>query len=442
LKRTLILTLALALAGIFSSPARLAADDAEKKSLTRSEDPIVIKAEGLEGMAGAKIDMLALFAYNDGFSPVPFQVDEVTKEGGYVYTEGPDKNPEDGDGLANGQDELVFMAWDLADRAPEDAAMPCAPEKSAEIEIEDPQGGGKGWAYLALCSEDPPLSETDYVWDEYDGVHDWVKTGRYHFAEKRGESYFDRLAIEGPDGKVGDNLVDRIKGRGTMSAAMGMIDIETPESDLKGSIRAWIDGPVRVIHLMTAYLKFSVIKLNLGGQSQNLFYPNYYVTPIQVNTPINPGTVLTSFKMRYAIDWLEGFEGTSYYDPVNTEGVVIDGKMSEAEKNLDYETHHEWYALGGPHGNFMVRMILPDQWRGIVPQKLYYVDDVTEEDPPESDPGQRCAGFMLDAMADIPAGNYQYNLYYMVPPGPPPASVPQMLAIIDHPLEVDVEDMD
>ena len=134
-------------------------------------------------------------------------------------------------------------------------------------------------------------------------------------------------------------------------------------------------------------------------------------------------------------------EGAKYYDPVNTKGVVLDGKMSDAEKGMDYETHHEWWALTGPEGNFMMRMVLPDKWRGTIPQKLYYVDDMGAEDPPETDPGSRCPGILLDAMVDIPAGSHTFSNYYMVPEEDPPASAPTMLNILDHPLKVKAKPM-
>jgi hypothetical protein len=429
-------------AAVFAAVAGLAgymarAGSGEAKSLVRSEDPVVVPADKLGAMQDAPIRKLALLAYRDGaMKPVPFQVDERKKDGMFIYKEGPDAHPGEADNKYNGPDELVFMAWDTGDRAPDGTALPCSPVRAAQLTVSDPVKGGKGYAYLAECGDEPPRSSVDYVRNEYDGQRDWVKTDRYHFAEQRGSSYFDRLALRGTSGKVGPNLVDRIKGRGKIVVAGGIMTINTPESDLKGSIRAWIDGPVRVVHLMVAYIQFSVIKLNIGGEAQNLFYPDFFVTPIQVNTPINPGSVLRSFEMRYAIDWLQDMDGAKYYDPVNTKGVVLDGKMSDDENKLDYNSSHDWYALTGPQGNLVVRQILPEQWRKIVPLKLYYVDDLTQLDPPESDPGQRCPGFFLDAMADIPAGKYKYYLYYMVPDQPPPASVPDMLNIIDKPLQV------
>jgi len=412
-----------------------------EKTLKRSEDPVVVKPDTLTAMKDAQIQKLSLFAWDGKFEPIPFQVDERGKDGRFIYREGPEARPGDGDNKYNGDDELVFMAWDTGGKAPAGEALPCESERAARIALKDPLDNGEAWVYLAECRGEPPRSKKDYVRNEYDGTHDWVKSDRYHFAEKRGESYFDRLALRGENGKVGPNLVDRIKGRNKITAAAGFIKIETPESGLKGSIRSWIDGPVRVVRLMTAYIELSVIKINLGGQAENLFYPNYFVTPILVSLPFSPAAVLSGFEMRYAIDWLEEMEGAKYYDPINTKGMTLDGKMSDDERNMDYASHHDWYALTGPAGNIVVRQILPEKWQDIVPIKLYYVDDVTAEDPPEDDPGLRCPGFLLDSMVDIPAGKHMYYLYYMVPDKAPPASVPGLLNMLDHPLNITASEM-
>jgi hypothetical protein len=412
------------------------------KTMSRSEDPVIVKAGSLSDMKDAQIKNLALFAWDGGFSPIPFQVDERAKNGMFVYTEGEKADPSQGDGKYNGDDELVFMVWDSKGKAEAGAKTPCGPSRVVEIEIVDPIDSKLAWVYLAECGGTPPRSDVDYVRNEYDGTRDWIKTDRYHFAEQRGTSYFDRLALKGASGAITENYCDRIKGRGEIVVAGGFITINTPESELKGTILAWIDGPVRVVHLMVGYIQFSVIKLNLGGQSENLFYPNYYVTPITIDTPVNPGSVLRSFKMRYAIDWTKGFNGMKYYDPVNTKGVVLDGKMSDDEKNMDYNTGHDWYGLTGEQGNLVVRIIMPDEWRDIVPTTLYYVDDVNEDDSPESDKGQRCAGFKMDTMADIKAGKYKYYIYYMAPEKAPPGSVPELMNMIDKPLTVKASKLD
>jgi len=433
--KSMVGAFALMLLLITMGPASSA--EAEKKTLTRTEDPVVAMATEVPSMMHASIKKLSLMKYEgEGFSPIPFQVDERDPATGrFVYTLGEKADPSKGDGTYTGADELVFMAWDVGDKAPAESEVPCGSSKSAEIEVKDPKNGGKGWVYLFECSGAPPLSKLDYAKHESAPDRDWVKTDRYHFSEPNTSRYFARLALKGESGKVGRNLVDRIKGRAKINALGGLIKLNTPESSLKGNLQCYIDGPVRVVHLMIAYIELAMIKLNLGGQAENLFYPNYFVTPIEVDMPFNPSAIMKTFNMRYAIDWRKEMEGAKYYDPINTKGVVLDGKMSADEKKLNYTAEHDWYGLAGPQGNLVVHAKMPGKWKNIVKLKLYYVDDLTAMDPPEEDPGQRCPGFMIDSMVDISAGKYHYYLYYMVPEVAPPESAPAMLDIIKHPLK-------
>jgi len=427
-------------AGLVIGLAALAGEPAPapaKKSLTRGEDPVVILPAALKPMEGKKIAELAVFAFNDGqFVPIPFQVDERGGDGLFVYTAGP-QGKGGGDSQYNGKDELVFMAWDTGDQAP-GKDFPCQPKDSAEVAVSD--GAGTGWVYVVECHDKPPRSAVDYVRQEADATHDWVRTDRYAFAEPKGQSYFDRLCLRGPSGKVGPNLVDRLKGRGNLTAAGGMVKLHPNEADAKGSLLAYIDGPVRVVHHMKAYVQFSVVKLNIGGESENLFYPNFFVTPITFGTPVAPSSLLSSISFRYSIDFLGNMNGSRYYDPVNNKGVTLDGKMSPEEKALNLTASHDWWGLNSSQGNFMVRMVLPAEWRKVVPMTTYYVDDPTP-DPPESDPGQRCPGLQIDLMK-MTAGTYKFKLYYMVPPGAMPGAAPTMNAIIDRPLKVTAKKLD
>lgn len=414
-----------------------AAGDASERTMTRSEDPVVVAVEKLGQMKDAAIERLALFAFSGGeFKPIPFQVDERQENGFYVFPYGPEANPEDGDGKVNGADELVFMVKDAGGRSSADARVPCDPSRTLELILTDPKDQGKAWVYLAECNSDPPRSPADYIAREFDGERDWVKSGRYHFAEARGTTYFDRLIMRGPDGKIGGNEVDRVKFRMSFTAAGGLIDLSLNEAAIGGSNVAWIDGPVRVVNLVQGYVQFSVIKLKIGGGSQNTFYPNYFFTPVKIDFPFSPTSLLKNLVMSWSTDWREGFNGTRYYDPVNTEGVVIDGVMSEAEKNMDYESDHDWYALTGPQGDLIVRLVAQDYLKGKVPIKVSYIDDKDADGSPEADPGLRCPGFKVDQMTEVPAGPFIISPHYMFPDSAPPASVPVMLDILDHPLEV------
>lgn len=410
--------------------------EAEKKSLKRTEDPIVVKASQFAAMDGAAIEKLAVMKWDGtALAPIPFQVDERAPDGRFVYPLGPKANPNDGDKLYNKDDELVMMSWDLGDKVPADAALPCGATRVGELEVKDPKDNGLAWAYVLECASAPPKSTADYAKHVVEAERDWVQTERYHFSEKRGTSFFDQIKLKGDSGAVGPNLVDRIKGRAHIDPKL-LPAIDTPESALDGSIQCWIDGPVRVVHLMVAYISLGIIKLNIGGQSENLFYPNYFVTPIQVDMPVNPSSIMKDFNMRYAIDWRKEFDGAKYYDAINSKGVTLDGKTDADEKALDFNAEHDWYALAGPQGSMVVHITMPEQWKNIVKLKLYYVDDIGAPDAPEDDPGQRCAGFKIQSMSDISAGKYAYNIYYMVPAVKPPQGTDTMLDLVKKPISV------
>jgi hypothetical protein len=408
------------------------------KTLTCGEDPVVIEGRMLSSMAGKPISSLSLMRFGKGgFKAIPFQVDERTEAGEFVYTDGPKANPGEGDGNLSARDELVFMAWDSGARAT--VPKPEGAEAGVEIMIQDSAHGGRAWVYLFSFSSSPPRSDVDYVKHTSDEERNWVETERYRFAEPKGETYFDRLLLKRADGKMSHNLADRVKGRGNLKAARGLVELNMGESGTKGDLMAWIDGPVRVVHLMQAYMDIKIAKIKAGGGSNNLFYENYFVTPIFFDLPITPSTLLSDFKMIYGIDFNKNIEGMRYFDPVNPEGVIMDGRMDEAEKDMDRDTAHDWWAVTGDQGNLLIRMILPEEWKNIVLLKTRYIDDDNSSDPPESVPGQRQPGFILDGMYSITKGLHIFYRYYYVPDTPlDMEEVKPYLDMLDNPFKVEV----
>ena len=409
-----------------------------ERTLSRSEDPVVATAEQLGPVQGQAIAALALLRWRGGsFEPVPFQVDERNPAGDFCLDQGPKANARECNGQLDGKDELSFMAADAGARAPEGAARPAGAGKSAELELSDPVAGGKAWVYLMVFAANPPRATADYVKHETTGGRNWVISDRYQFAELVGEAYFDRFLMKEANGSWSPNLADQIKGRSNMKAAGGMLAMKIQDRDTKSDCTAWRDGPVRVIHHMEGYLKEGPLKIKAAGGADNVFYRNYFYTPIYFGLPFKPSALLSSFNMYYVIDWNPSTEGMRYFDPVNRAGVRLDGKTDADEKKLDYETPHPYWALTGAQGNILVRMLAPEQWAKVVKLKLYYVDDDTKRDDPDNFPGQRETGFMLDGIHDVDKGKVRYSLHYFVPAGPlSPDNVQPVLDILDHPLQV------
>jgi hypothetical protein len=143
--------------------------EAAKKTLKRTEDPVIIEGKDLMSLLGSRPDRLSLMAWTyDGFQPVPFQMDERDEKGEYVFTmsvEGGKTTPSneaDQDPKLDANDELVFMVFDAGDRHPE-VSFPDGVDKGVEIEITDPVDGGKAWIYLFAFKNEAPRSGLDYV---------------------------------------------------------------------------------------------------------------------------------------------------------------------------------------------------------------------------------------------------------------------------------------
>lgn len=400
-------------------------------------DGVVVKGRQLPDMCGQTISQLGLMRWNGKeFEPVPFQVDEKTADGGFIYTNGPKKNTQLGNSKVDVQDELVFMAFDAARQAPETAKLPAGAVKCEEIFLADTVRGDKAAVYLCAFSASPPRSQADYARHVTEGGRNWVKTDHYWFGEPEAKGFFDRFHLVGQDGKMGPNVVDRIKGRGHISTMGGMINMVKGEGDTPADLTGWIDGPVRVVHRMEGGVELLGLKLKLAGGSDNVFYRTYLYTPIVFSLPTGAGALLKGSYMIYTIDFNQTFKGSYYFDVTTKTPTTLDGRMDAQEKNLDAKTSHTWYAVGGDKGSMVVRMIVPDQWKNVVTETTYYVDDDAGKDLPEGEPGSHQVGFKLGGMFEAPAGKYQYFLYYMVPDKKVgPDNIGPWLDVVDHPLK-------
>ena len=132
----------------------------------------------------------------------------------------------------------------------------------------------------------------------------------------------------------------------------------------------------------------------------------------------------------------------SEVNPYNADA-ILDGKMSEAEKQLDRETPVDWIGGSGPQGAIFSRLILPDYLAGKWEKRTYYIDDKTRKDPPEDHPGLTGVGFNLGGatpIKDRPGGDvFLIYIYYKTELDPKMAS--NIIDIIDHPLTVAVQPM-
>jgi len=407
------------------------------KTLDRTEDPVIIEGKDFpERILGLPIENYGLFAYLDGkFSPIPFQIDE-RKNGDYVFPLGPKADEDIDDGKFDADDELVFMVKDSGGYAPQ-PFWPKGVKLCAPIEITDPLNDKKAWAFLFLFDKRAPRSKTDYV--RYEHKTETIYAQRYvmsfHPKAKLGFGY---LAItkegNGPGGDV--NSADRLKIRFEATTILG-IKIQRHEEDFTSKTIAWIDGPVRIIRRVKARIILFLKIPSPAAKLDNIYYFNSFEFPVLVDLPFDPSKFFKSSTFRVSSDGLCKNLGKRFYNSRNKEGVIIDGRMSEDEKNLDLGTY-TWMLATGPkeHPGGWFSRLFYDKNSPTHP-KLYYVDDRTRSDPPEDSLGQ-CAeiGYYIENLQLLKNGTFELiSVMHQIPHYEPGDEV-EYLNIVDHPLQV------
>jgi len=234
--RTKIFRLAAAILLLAALP--LAAAVIETKSITRTDEAIVLTGNDLSDYIGLAVNSTdptlspnQIFVWaNDGgtWRQVIFQIDEVNNT--YPNSPGPDYYDcdtaawvsrggvgtnffEADDGLWDTNDQLVFMIRDLGDRLSQDE-WPTGASTSYnryEIAVEDPLNPGeRGWAYVYVHETLPAWRTDGYTaWNEdYNTLSAWGYTLDYPDADDHAW-FFQDLAITANLGGPGSDLLER-----------------------------------------------------------------------------------------------------------------------------------------------------------------------------------------------------------------------------------------
>ena len=379
----------------------------KEKNLARTYDPILIVGEKAPSLKGVPVDSLALFVWRDG-SPVqiPFQVDEKTPNGHYVFAHY-FKNSEIDDGLLDANDEMVFMAADMGSR-PANITWPKGATDCVEIIATDPDDGGVAFAYLFSFKDTAPTCPVDYVICRPE--KDEIETVDFFTAyDPDAPISTDRLIIKPSFGGSGYDVADRLKIRVKAKTALNLVEIYRTEEDFNVEITAYTDGSVRVLRQTRAWQTLFWGIPSPSSTQTSIYYRNQMQFPITIDVPFDVSMFFKEVSLRVSIDTPSDVPGLRrYYNNHNTDGVDVDGKMSPREKNINKGQVH-WQVVAGttpqhPEGWFSVHEITSSKSTSIS-LPLWYVDDVDFVDPPENIQGS-CGnlGFMLQGIDMLKKG--------------------------------------
>ena len=418
----------------------------EPKSIAREHDPVKITCASIPGFLGEPIEQCRLYAvHNHEFAPIPFQIDEVDSKGLYVLPNGKRPNRDRGkregrrerEGQIDENDEILFMARDLGDRALE-PTLPPGLVRNAEIEVVDPLTKGKGWAYLLSFPDPPAPSSVDYVRfaPEEDRIYaDFFTLG---YSPLNDLVYTDYLSVTPAAGGNGKNLIDRMNIRFTASILLRSLTFSRHEDDFTSEIIAYKDGAVRVMRRVGNHMRLVFGIKSPEVIAYSVYYRNAIESPNTFHLPFDMRTYVKSVEFYGGTDYRSNCAGMTFYTSDAPNGVVVDGRMSDREKELD-RSEYEWTVLAGPQGAMMSRLDLSPSFGVVMGKKLHYLDDGSALNPPESEPGLLpYIGYIPTNLLDLKKGTYYYNVHIYFPPNYRPGDEKKFLHILDHPLKVTV----
>lgn len=408
------------------------ASAAQKRTLARRADPVIVKGSQAQGFTGKNISDLRLYAFSgSGFKAIPYQVDERDRDGRYVF--------KGADGRFDARDELVFMAKDTGGETA--GAKVRGAAAGAAIQLTDPVGGGKAFVYLFAFERGkaPERSAVDYA--RCDRDCNFVDAANYAVGfSKEAPLVFDNLTIKKTGGGPGTDVLDRLKVRFHGETKFG-ITIDRNEDEFTSELTGVIDGPVRVIretsNRMILYGKLPTP----SAVSEQIFYYNSFEFPVTINVPLRLSFFLKDMRLTItsesSVTW-----GSRFYNANNRKGVSVDGRMSPEERKMNRGAY-EWQVVAGgkqPNTGAWLNRLIFDKKKTPAKISLHYVDDAKSENPPDGVPGQiGNLGYVIGNIENLRPGRHVLRTFMYNLNSYRPGDEIKTLNILDRPLKVSVK---
>lgn len=364
----LLIFLTLSLPNLFSQDA----------TVSRKYTPVVFQI-GEMPFAGETIDSLVMYRYTaaEGWQRIPFQIDEVNAANGRYEPE---------DGIADSNDEVVFLARDAGARATDNFGPD--PSLTGRWEIEASEllaPDQKGWVYLFKKTGNE-TSIDDYMGYKPDsqsaGADTVVGAG---YMEGHGANGWTEDVFIKQDGSYGPDIVDRqklrVKGHAKFSIFLDEIYDLNEEHDIAFDSISVATGPVRVFRRVYLHLipPFSIpgfdleFKIDLEIQ----YFP--YSSLVRVkNAEIPSGTIadIAGVQLiRQSVDFNSSAVGMQFFSDSNSVGITIDGTADNGVNiGLPISPNAAFLAANGEQGMFLSIAEVPIIGNS---RHIYYFEDNT-----------------------------------------------------------------
>lgn len=376
---------------------------AQKRTITRIYDPIVVTAGKLPALTNDTIKVFTAYRYiNNNFEPTPFQIDEVDGKGQFLR---------ESDTIADTNDQVVFMPDGTGDRAPTDKWVEGSSDLRLELEVTDPLTNEKSWIYLFRHVKNAPKATpfVRYSRGAVTGGADTVYAASYTEAHDA-KGWFVDTRIRAPFGDNQD-LVDRQKVRVGGRFQIFNVTINE-ESNLEYRFIRSGGGQVRVLRELGISLTFLGAVIDSTGSFITQYFPYSSVFGAQ-NVKIPKVDGLTINLIRQSVDLEARASGMKFYNAFNTGGVTIDGVAEVPVKTItDPPDGLNWFMRTGEPGTILTLMNIPVIGST---RELYYTDDSgTNSDDTGDKKSYGDAGILVRSTSNITGSfSFEFTTYYL-----------------------------
>jgi len=405
----------------------------DRSTLKRGESPVIVEGKALKPVLGKGKESLRLYAWREGAAvAIPYQIDERTPAGAFAFPEGDERRSDTDDGRFDNNDELVFMARDVGDRAPPQA-FALGQSQTTELVVRDPKG--RGWVYLLhFAKAPPPRAKRRYVDLDRRGPRlvGWtgdrvqVVTGGApaHFLDLR------QLRFARARGGFGPDLLDRAK----LDLRLGylFLDVRRRTDEVRAEWTSYRAGPVRITaaYLLECYLIWGHWIRSTKRCSLTV-YGNRMELEAEVSLPVAL-EVNRKSELRMSLDFAPSAGPVQIWSRRNPKPIKADGRGKDPRLSGLKTSRCEWVAASTGLGGVLARLHL-DPALQKRRHKLFLLDGPAPDPPEDARGSHGNCGFVVD-LSGATAGNYNLRVTLHFAQDLKPGGERALLEVEDQPL--------
>ncbi|MDR2693061.1 MAG: hypothetical protein LBB74_02465 [Chitinispirillales bacterium] len=243
-------------------------------------DPVVITGKDLPRLLGKPIASIVVL--NKSGAAIPFQIDEVTKDGEYVLDKGELPNVREGNDTLNERDEIAFL-WDDADDAGAVSAGNGV-NNGIGTTITLTRGKEKRTVTVVLdTTSSLPRSPKNYI--GYNHNTGRVVTEYYYADFAKNRFHFVRAGVMDFVSNKYVDLTNELRVEILLKTLFGLIPIRYGEGDIVCFVRRYKVGPIRLIRRGDFHLNLGFGVKGSRAAVNQICYSRMVKVPVYVHLP-------------------------------------------------------------------------------------------------------------------------------------------------------------